>query len=327
MTSRFPAWLVRLVAVVALISLLPLAAPVVAQTPATGEPLQVVASFSLLGDLVKNVGGDAVAVTTLVGPGVDAHTFDPAPADLVTLESADVVFEIGLGFEPWLDGFFESTEPQGVRVVVTEGIEPRRADEEHEGDEDEGEEHEGEEHEHGEFDPHVWHDVANAMVIVGNIRDALMAADPANAATYEANAETTLADLEALDAWVREQVNTVPEDRRKLVTSHDTFGYFADAYGFTVLGTALGSLSTEAGDPSAREIATLVTEIEDAGVPAIFAENVSNPDLMASIAQEAGVVLAPPLYSDALGAPGTAGETYEGMIRANVARIVDALKS
>jgi len=327
MTSRFPAWLVRLVAVVALISLLPLAAPVVAQTPATGEPLQVVASFSLLGDLVKNVGGDAVAVTTLVGPGVDAHTFDPAPADLVTLESADVVFEIGLGFEPWLDGFFESTEPQGVRVVVTEGIEPRRADEEHEGDEDEGEEHEGEEHEHGEFDPHVWHDVANAMVIVGAIRDALVAADPANAATYEANAETTLADLEALDAWVREQVNTVPEDRRKLVTSHDTFGYFADAYGFTVLGTALGSLSTEAGDPSAREIATLVTEIEDAGVPAIFAENVSNPDLMASIAQEAGVVLAPPLYSDALGAPGTAGETYEGMIRANVARIVDALKS
>lgn len=325
MTSRFSAWLKRFVALLALTTLLPLAAPVAAQTPDTGDPLQVVASFSVLGDLVRDVGGDAVAITTLIGPGVDAHTFDPAPADLVTLESADVVFEIGLGFEPWLDGFFESTEPQGVRVVVTEGIEPRRADEEHEGDADEGEEHQGEEHEHGEFDPHVWHNVGNAMIIVANIRDALVAADPANAATYEANAEATLADLETLDASVREQVSMVPEDRRKLVTSHDTFGYFADAYGFTVLGTALGSLSTEVGDPSARDIATLVTEIEDAGVPAIFAENVSNPDLMEAIAVEAGVVLAPPLYSDALGAPGTAGETYEGMIRSNVTTIVDAL--
>jgi zinc/manganese transport system substrate-binding protein len=301
-----------------------IAPPSFAQTPPSGDPLQVVASFSILGDLVKNVGGEAVAVTTLIGPGVDAHTYDPAPADLVVLTKAEVVFENGLGFEPWLDGFFASAQPPGARIVVTEGITPREAgaDAAHE-----GEEHieEGDTPEHGQFDPHVWHDVRLATVIVGNIRDALAAADPARAELYEANAATYIAELEALDASIREQVATLPEERRKLVTSHDTFGYFADAYGFEVLGTALGSLSTEAGDPSARDIATLITMIEEAGVPAIFAENVANPDLMESIAAEAGVELAPPLYTDALGPPGSPGETYMGMMQSNVATIVDAL--
>jgi zinc/manganese transport system substrate-binding protein len=314
-------WLARLLAMLSLLALLPMSIPAAAQTPASGEPLQVIASFSILGDLVQEVGGDAVQVTPLIAPGVDAHTFDPAPADLVALEDADVIFEIGLGFEPWLDGFFESTQPQGMRIVVTEGIEPRHADEEAEG------EHEDEaDHEHGAFDPHVWHDVANTIVIAGNIRDALIAADPANAATYEANAAATIANLEALDAWIREQVATLPEDRRKLVTSHDTFGYFADAYGFQVLGTALGSLSTEVGDPSAREIAGLISQIEESGTPAIFAENVSNPDLMESLAAEAGVALAPPLYTDALGPAGSPGETYDGLMRSNVTTIVEALR-
>ena len=313
----------RVLAGLALVLLLPITAA--AQTPAAGEPLQVVASFSVLGDLVQDVGGDAVQVTTLIGPGVDAHTYDPAPADLVVLESADVIFENGLGFEPWLDRFFESAQPAGERVVVTEGITPRAIgehDEEAEHEEEEGEEA----HEYGEFDPHVWHDVANAIIIAGNIRDALVGADPAHAAEYEANAAATIADLEALDAWIREQVATLPEERRKLVTSHDTFGYFADAYGFAVLGTGFGSISTEAGDPSARDIAALVGEIEAAGVPAIFAENVANPDLMASIAAEAGVALAPTLYTDALGPAGSPGETYEGMMRSNVTTIVDALR-
>jgi ABC-type Zn uptake system ZnuABC Zn-binding protein ZnuA len=172
----------------------------------------------------------------------------------------------------------------------------------------------------------VWHDAANAIVMVENIRDALVSADPANAALYEANATSTIARLQALDAWVRQQVATLPQERRKLVTSHDTFGYFAAAYGFEILGTALGSLSTEAGDPSARAIGQLVEEIKSAGVPAIFAENVANPDLMASIAAEAGVELAPTLYTDALGPPGSPGETYEGMMRSNVTTIVDALR-
>ena len=308
----------------AIVASLPTMTPVVAQTPTAEGPLQVVASFSILGDLVKNVGGDAVEVTTLIGPGVDAHTYDPAPADLVVLSKADVIFENGLGFEPWLDRFFASAQPSGARVVVTEGITPREAGaDEHAG---EAQLEEDGAHEHGQFDPHVWHDVANAIVMVGNIRDALVAADPARAELYEANAAAYIAELKALDASIREQVGTLPPERRKLVTSHDTFGYFADAYGFEVLGTALGSISTEAGDPSARDIATLITEIEDAGVPAIFAENVANPDLMESIAAEAGVVLAPTLYTDALGPPGSPGETYIGMMQSNVTTIVDALK-
>ena len=310
----------------ALVALAPLALllltpPSFAQTPAPSS-LQVVASFSILADLVENVGGDAVQVTTLIGPGVDAHTYDPAPADLVVLAEADVIFENGLGFEPWLEGFFASTQPPGTRIVVTEGIAPREAD-----TEDEDAEHqEGEELAPGEFDPHAWHDVANVVVMVGAIRDALAAADPANAELYEANAASYVAELEALDAAIREQVATLPEDRRKLVTSHDTFGYFADAYGLEVLGTALGSLSTEAGDPSARDIATLIAQIQETGVPAIFAENVANPDLMESIAAEAGVELAPPLYTDALGPEGSPGETYVGMMQSNVTTIVDALE-
>jgi zinc/manganese transport system substrate-binding protein len=295
-----------------------------AQTAVAGEPLRVVASFSILGDLVAKVGGEAVALTTLIGPGVDAHTFDPAPADLVALESADLIVENGLGFEPWLDRFFASTAPSGARVVASEGIAPRVAGEEHE----EGDAHEGEDAgEHGQFDPHVWHDVANAIVMVENIRDALAAADPANAGFYATNADAYINELEALDAAIREEVATLPEERRKLVTTHDTFGYFADAYGFTVVGTALGSLSTEAGDPSARDIALLIGQITESGVPAIFAENVANPDLMASIAAEAGVELAPPLYTDALGPPGSPGDTYVGMMENNAATIVQALNA
>ena len=315
----------------ALVALAPLALLLLtpasfAQTPPPGDPLQAVASFSILGDLVENVGGDAVQVTTLIGPGVDAHTYDPAPADLVVLAEADVVFENGLGFEPWLDGFFESTQPPAARVVVTEGITPREAGE---GDEHEGEEHLEEEDaasEHGQFDPHVWHDVTNVIVMVGNIRDALATADPTRAELYEANATAYVAELEALDASIREQVGTLPEERRTLVTSHDNLGYFADAYGFTILGNVFGSVSTEAGDPSARDIAALVEAIAATGVLAIFAENVANPDLMESIAAEAGVVLAPPLYTDALGPPGSPGETFIGMMQSNVTTIVDALQ-
>jgi ABC-type Zn uptake system ZnuABC Zn-binding protein ZnuA len=293
-------------------------APVAAQTPASGDPLSVVASFSILGDLVGHVGGDAVQVTTLIGPGVDAHTYDPAPADLVVLSEADVIFENGLGFEPWLDGFFASAQPAGARIVVSDGMSPREAGGDHA-------EHEGEGEEIGIYDPHVWHDVANAIVMTENIRDGLVAADPANATLYEANAAAYITELEALDADIREQVATLPEERRKLVTSHDTFGYFADAYGFEVIGAVLGSLSTEAADPAARDIATLIAEIEAAGAPAIFAENVANPDLMASVAAEAGVELSPPLYTDALGPAGSPGETYVGLMRSNIATIVDAL--
>ncbi|MBA3416513.1 MAG: zinc ABC transporter substrate-binding protein [Chloroflexia bacterium] len=317
-----------------------------AQSPAAAEPLRVVATFSILGDLVAAVGGDAIELRTIVAAGTDAHTFEPAPDDAIALGEADLVFANGLGFEPWFDQLAEGADAPLPVVVVTDGLEPREAggehadeehaDEEHAEDEahadeesghEEGEEHADEEgdHDHGADDPHVWHDVRNAMAMTEAIRDALIAADPAAAAIYEANATAALAELEALDAWVVEQVATLPEERRKLVTSHDTFGYFADRYGFAVVGTAFDSLSTEGGGPAAREIADLVGEIEAAGVPVIFGENVQNPELMEAVAEEAGVALAPTLYTDALGAPGEEADSYEAMVRHNVETIVAAL--
>jgi ABC-type Zn uptake system ZnuABC Zn-binding protein ZnuA len=250
---------------------------------------------------------------------VDAHTYDPSPADLAMLEQADVIVENWLGFEPWQDNFLDSTNFQGERIIASTGITPRHAGEDAHADDAD--------HAHGGDDPHVWHSVPNAIVMVENIRDGLQAADPDRASAYDATAAAKIADLQDLDAWVRKQVATLPEERRKLVTSHDTFGYFAEAYGFQIIGTALGSLSTEAGDPSARQIAQLIAQIQESGVPAIFAETVANPDLMEAIAAEAGVALAPSLYSDALGAPGTPGDTYDGMMRSNVETIVQALSA
>lgn len=297
-------------------------------TGATSSKLPVVATYSILGNLVQLVGGEQIELTTLVGPGGDAHTFEPTPADSTALIKSRLLFENGLEFEPWLDDMFTASGSQATRIVVTEGIQAHAGEEEHEGEEHADEEqHEGEEeHEHGEYDPHVWHDVNNAIVMVGHIRDALVAADPANATVYQENAESYLAELKQLDAFVVEQANQLPAERRKLVTSHDTFGYFAERYGFTVVGTALGSASTEVADPSPAQLAGLINEIKAAGVPAIFAENVANPALMETIAREAGVQLAPTLYTDALGEAGTPGASYIEMIRYNITTIVTALK-
>jgi ABC-type Zn uptake system ZnuABC Zn-binding protein ZnuA len=180
-------------------------------------------------------------------------------------------------------------------------------------------------HEHGEFDPHVWHNPNNGIVMVENIRDALVTADPANAAIYEANAEGYIAKLRELGTYISEQVATIPNANRILVTSHDTFGYFADEYGFEVMNV-LGSLSTEVADPSAGEIVQVIGEIRESGVPAIFTENISNAPLVEQVASEAGVIVAPILYTDALGQPGTPGDSYLGMLRYNVDTIVSALR-
>lgn len=287
------------------------------------ETVPVVATYSILGDLVENVGGEKVELTTLVGPNGDAHTFEPAPSDNAKLAGAEVVFENGLGFETWLDDLYGSSGSQAERVVVTEDVEPLSIIEEEHG----REEHADEAHadEHGEFDPHVWHDVGNAIIMVRSVRDALSEADPANAGTYERNAARYVAELKRLDAYVHHEVDSIPEENRTLFTSHDTFGYFAEHYGFGV-DTALASASTEAGDPSAGETAGLVGEIEASGVPAIFADNVSNPTVMENIANEAGVELAPTLYTDALGEPGSEGDAYVGMMRYNASTIAGALR-
>lgn len=295
------------------------------------EPVRVVATFSILADWVQEVGGENIELTTIVPAGGDAHTFDPSPDQVASIAEADVIFEIGLGFETWLDDMVEASESAAGRVVVSEGIEQLEgaghADEEaaHEGEEDAHEEGEDESEAHGEIDPHVWGDVANAVNAVEIIRARLGEADPANAATYDANATAYVTELDALDTSIREATQALPAEGRKLVTTHDTFGYYAHAYGFTVVGTALSSLSTEGGDPPAGEIAALVEAIQAEGVPAIFAENIANDDLMQTIADEAGVALAPPLYTDALGEPGSDGETYIAMMTSNTATIVAAL--
>jgi len=282
--------------------------------------VRVVATYSVLGDLVKNVAGDGADVVLLVGPDGDTHTFEPTPKDGVSLAEADVIFENGVGFETWLDKLHSSSRSKAKRVVVTEGLRLLEGEDDHDHKNGKAHKHEV------EHDPHVWHDVKNAIHMVGVIRDKLAEADPPNADKYRANAAAYLDRLNALDAWVVEKVGTLPKEKRKLVTSHDTFGYFAERHGFEVVGSGLESVSTEASDPSPATFAKLVESVKAAKVPALFAENIHNPKLMERLAKEAGVRLAPPLFTDALGKPGSEGDTYEKMIRYNVATIVDALK-
>jgi zinc/manganese transport system substrate-binding protein len=284
------------------------------------EPINVVATFSILADLVANVGGDAVEIDTLAGTNADAHTFEPSPEQIVALTDAAVIFENGLGFEPWLDGIVDAAKPDAPRIVVSDGIELRLADAELHEEGDKGDH----EHAEGDFDPHVWQSAANAMIMVENIRDALIEADPDRAGVYEANATAYLATLEELDASILEQVAAIPEDQRKLVTSHDTFGYFADRYGFEVIGTPFG-VSTESAEPAASDIAELIEIIEAAGVPAIFTENVQNDSLIEQIANDAGVEVAAPLYTDALGDDDSGASTYVDMMSTNVETIITAL--
>jgi zinc/manganese transport system substrate-binding protein len=292
-------------------------------TEANTNNLRVVATFSILGDLVQNVGGEHITLHTLVGPGGDAHTFDPSPADSVALVEAKLIIENGLAFEPWLDDLYSASGSQAKRIVATANVTPLPAEDEHA---DEDDDHDEADHDHGEYDPHVWSDVANTMRMVETIRDALVEADPEHAADYRANAERYLAELQKLDDEIVAQTNTLPPERRKLVTAHDTMRYFANRYGYEIVGTALGSLSTETADPSAGELVALVEQIKAANVPAIFAENVQSARLMERIAQEAGVKIAPTLYSDALGESDSEGATYLAMIRYNITTIVTVLK-
>jgi zinc/manganese transport system substrate-binding protein len=313
----------RRILTLVLLALLAFGAPL---SSAQDAPLNVVATYSILGDLVANVGGDQIALTVLVGADSDSHVYEPTPQDAIALARADVIFENGLEFETWLDALYESSGSSAARVAVSEGIEAipfgGHEHDEHEGDHDH-DEHEHD-HEHGEFDPHVWHDPNNAVVMVENIRDALMAADPANAAVYAANAEAYIVELLALDAYIREQVAAIPAENRVLVTSHESFGYFAAAYGFEVLSVTGGT--TNVADPSAGALAELITAVRESGARAVFVENVTNPAVLERIAAEAGVTVADTLYTDALGQPGTPGETYLSMMRYNVDTIVEALR-
>lgn len=280
--------------------------------------LDVVASFSILGDLVEEVGGDRIAVTTLVGPDGDAHVYQPTPADAQALAGAELIVVNGLGFEGWLDRLVEASGSNAPVVVATDGIAPLAFDD-HDHD---GHDHAG--HNHGAFDPHAWQSVPNAKIYVANIAAALSTADPDGADAYAANAAAYTAELDALDAEIRAAVAAIPEDRRTIVTSHDAFGYFANAYGLSF--EAPQGMSTES-EASARDVAALITQIRDEDIAAVFVENIADPRLLEQIAAETGAKIGGTLYSDALsGADGPAA-TYIEMMRYNLAQLSAALGS
>lgn len=272
--------------------------------------LQIVATSSILGDLVKSVAGSDADVMVLVGPGGDAHTYEPVPADSVRLSQVAVLFEIGLGFETWLDRLFDASGSRAERVVATRSLQPRMI-------EGHGS--------HAEPDPHVWHDPRHVKAMVREIIAALQARDAANATGYESRGRELLRKLDELDRWIEEQTAVIPPDRRRLVTTHDTFGYFAERYGFTVT-SILGSLSSETADPSAARIVEVVTALKESRVPAVFAENILNPQLTEQVAAQAGVRVVKTLLTDALAPSGSEGDTYEGMMRFNVRVMVEALR-
>lgn len=296
--------------------LLGLAAGVALPLPAFAqEKLPVVASFSILGDFVREIGGERVAVTTLVGPDGDAHVYSPTPADAKTVAGAKLVVVNGLKFEGWLTRLIKSSGTKATVATATKGIKPLELDDDH----DHGH---GHGHGHGGEDPHAWQSIANAKIYVGNVRDALIAADPAGKAVYEANTTAYQTKLDALEAEVKAAVARIPVDRRKAITSHDAFGYFVKAYGIAFI--APQGVSTEA-EASAKDVARIIRQIKAEKVPAVFLENITNPRLAEQIAKESGAKIGGRLYSDALSsADGPAG-TYIAMMKHNISQIEKAL--
>jgi len=283
------------------------------------EKLPVVASFSVLADFVKQVGGDRVGVTTLVGPDGDAHVYSPTPADAKALAAAKLVVVNGLHFEGWLPRLVKSSGTKAPLAAATKGITPLEADDDHE---DHGKAGHGHAHAHGHDDPHAWQSIANAKVYVANIRDALSAADPAGKAAYEANAAAYLAQLDALEGEVKAAVARIPAERRKAITTHDAFGYFVKAYGIDFI--APQGVSTEA-EASAKDVARIIRQVKTQKIPAVFLENVTNPRLVEQIARESGAKVGGKLYSDALSDAGGPAGTYIRMMKHNISEIEKAL--
>lgn len=294
---------------------------------AADKPLPVVASFSILGDFVKNVGGDRVTVDVLVGPDGDAHVFSPSPADARKIAAAELVVVNGLGFEGWMPRLVKAAGKKVPQVVATAGIKPLEGEDEHvdhaKGGKGTDKGSKAVAHDHGPDDPHAWQSVANAAIYVRNIRDGLIAADPAGKATYEANATAYLDRLAALDASVKAAIAAIPAERRRIVTSHDAFGYFANAYGLMVLPPQGVSSETEA---SAKDVAAIIRQIKAEKIPAVFLENISDPRLINQIAKETGARIGGTVYSDALSGPNGPASTYLAMIEHNVKAFSEALK-
>jgi zinc/manganese transport system substrate-binding protein len=277
--------------------------------PARGQDAQklpIVATFSILADFARNVGGDRTEITTLVGPNGDTHVYQPKPADAQKLGSARLIVENGLDLEGWIDRLIKTSGTKAPIIVTTKGISPQEMRED------------------GRIgtDPHAWQSIANAKIYIANIRDGLVAADPEGAATYRANADAYLAKLDALESEVREEIAKIPPARREIITSHDAFGYFGTAYGFRFIAPEGVSTETEA---SARDVAKIIRQIETQKIPAVFLENITDPRLLRNIARESGATIGGTLYSDALSSPDGPAATYIDMVRNNIKQLSAAL--
>lgn len=314
---------------------------------ATGQPLKVVTSFSILEDMVRQVGGDRVSVTSLVGANADVHSYRPRPADVRAITEAKLLVVNGLGFEGWMDRLIEASGYAGAVVVATADVTPLEAGEngheaerhgeeaERHHDEDRHEkaghrheeaEHRHEEgehrHDHGETDPHAWHDLANAARYVRNIAAGLVKADPAGRAAYRAGAERYLALIAELDAEIRTAILRLPPERRKVVTAHDAFGYFSSAYGIAFHAPV--GLAPKA-EPSAAGIARLIRQIRAEGITAVFLENVMDRRLIDQIADQTGARIGGVLHSDALSGPDGPAPTYLDLMRHNLRVLMTSL--
>jgi zinc/manganese transport system substrate-binding protein len=276
---------------------------VISVFPARAEDrLNVVASFSILGDFVKNVGGDRIEVTTLVGPNGDIHVYTPAPADAKKIADAKLVVINGLGLEGWLPRLVQSSGGKATIVIASDGVVPLKSG--------------------SAADPHAWQSVSNAKIYVANIRDALVAADPADAGAFRANADAYLAKLDGLDRDVREAMARIPPAHRKVISTHGAFGYFAAAYGVEFIAPLGVSTDSEA---SARDITDIINRIRVARIPAVFVENISDPRLIRRISAETGAAIGGTLYSDSLTEEKGDAPTYIDMVRHNIKALTKAL--
>jgi len=279
-----------------------------AQTPAK---ISALATFSILGDIVRNVGGDRVEVSTLVGPDGDAHVYAPTPADARRLSEAKIVVTNGLKFEGWIDRLVKSSGTRAPTIEAARAVAALKSEDDHG-------------HAHAGMDPHAWQNVANVKLYVAAICDGLTNVDPDGRAIYEANAAAYLAKLDALDAEIRALIDSIPKENRRIITSHDAFRYFGSAYGVTFV--APQGVSTDA-EASAKDVSKIIQQIRREKVRAVFVENVSDPRLMQRIAAETGATLGARVYSDALSGRDGPAATYIDMMRHNIRAFSAALSS
>lgn len=266
------------------------------------DHVKVVASFSILGDMVEEVVGDLADVTTIVGPDADAHVYQPSVADAKAVAEADIIFVNGLGFETWSDTLISESGTEASVHVATDGITPVEVE--------------------GETDPHAWNSLSNGVVYVTNVAAVMKEAMPEHADKIAANADAYIAQLEALDAETKSKLANLPADRRTVVTAHDAFGYLADAYGLTFLAPV--GIDTEA-EPSAKELAVLIDQLKSEGVAALFVENITSPALVQQISDETGIEIGGRLFSDALSERGGPATSYLAMFQHNLGTLLNAL--